>query len=61
MFATETLAHPSPPELMRARSVARQRLDEALRRLGPAALDREAVRAIVVGVLHPKGEDRERS
>ena len=61
MFARELLGQPSLPELMRARSVARERLDEALRKLGPSALDREAVRAIVVDVLHPKGGERERS
>jgi hypothetical protein len=55
MHGSDLLTHESPASLEQVRMAVRDRLDDALRRLGPAAVDRAAVAAIVHDVLHPRG------
>lgn len=55
MQGTDFLTHPSTVDLAHVRAAVRDRLDDALRRLGPEAVDRNAIAAIFHDVLHPRG------
>jgi hypothetical protein len=55
MHGSDLLSHPSPVDLVQVRTAVRERLDDAIRRLGEAAVDRSAIAAIFHDVIHPKG------